>query len=89
MKIIEEHLLLNNIKLIKKFILKQNKINSIFENIEKLKITSLQDLSVVSDLEFFDEISFILSVITSIVTHPRIITKGEDVIVRAELAPSI
>lgn len=89
MKIIEEQLLLNNVNKIKKFVETKKTIKSIYDKIEKLNNNSLQDLSVKSDLEFFDEISFILSVITSIVSNPRIITKGEDVVLRAEQAPSI
>lgn len=89
MKIIEEQLLLNNIISIKEFIDSNKTVKNIYENIEKLKNQSLQDVSLKSDLEFFDEISFILSVITSIVNHPQITTKGEDIIIRAEQAPSI
>ena len=89
MKIIEEQLLLNNIKNIKAFVNANKTMPNIYENISSLENKSLQDLSLKSDILFFDEISFILSVITSIVTHPQITTKTEDIILRAELAPSL
>lgn len=89
MKIIEEQLLLNNINKIRTFLNANKTMRSIYSKIEKLENKSLQELSLKSDIEFFDEISFILSVITSIITHPQITTKGEDIIIRAEQAPTI
>ncbi len=51
--------------------------------------TSLQELSFKSDISFFDEVSFILSVITSIISHPHMLNKGEEIVIRSELAPQI
>ena len=89
MKIIEEQLLLNNINKIQSFLTANKTMRSIFGKIEKLENKSLQEVSLKSDIEFFDEISFILSVITSIITHPQITTKGEDIIIRADQAHTI
>ena len=89
MKIIEEQLLLNNINKIQSFLNANKTMRSIFGKIGKLENKSLQEVSLKSDIEFFDEISFILSVITSIITHPQITTKGEDIIIRADQAHTI
>ena len=60
-----------------------------YNNINQLNISSLQSLSLEEDLVFFDEVSFILSVISSIIAHPHLTNRGEDIIIRAELAGSI
>ena len=49
----------------------------------------MQDFSFKKDDEFFDEVNFILSVIVSIIAHPSLSNKGEDIIVRSELAGHI
>lgn len=60
-----------------------------FENINKLEITNIQKIFYQNDMNFFDDVSFILSVIASITNHPHLNTTGEDIIIRAELAGSI
>jgi hypothetical protein len=88
MKIIEEQKLKEVIELINCYHL-DNDTFAAFHNLDNLCISSLQDISHQKDIEFFDEISFILSVISSIISHPHLSNRGEDIIIRAELAGSI
>lgn len=60
-----------------------------FENINNLEITNIQKIFYQNDMNFFDDVSFILSVIATITNHPHLNTTGEDIIIRAELAGSI
>ena len=88
MKIIEENKLNQQINIINEFT--QNKsIKEYFDSISSLHISSLQDISFEEDIAFFDEVSFILSVIASIINHPHLTNKTEDIIIRSELAGSI
>ncbi|MBR2891195.1 MAG: TFIIB-type zinc ribbon-containing protein [Bacilli bacterium] len=88
MKIIEENKLNQQINIINEFT--QNKsIKEYFDSISSLQISSLQDISFEEDIAFFDEVSFILSVIASIINHPHLTNKAEDIIIRSELAGSI
>ena len=89
MKIIEEHFLHKNYLNIKKFIKENKEVDKIYKNIDDLNIFSVQKSSIDNDISFFDEISFILSVIVSIVTKPRIVTKLEETVIRSELCPRI
>ena len=89
MKIIEGIQLKNTIKQIKEYQDYHNSITSLYSDIEQLNINSLQSFSFQTDNDFFDEVSFVLSVINSIIAHPHIVTKGEDIIIRAELAGHI
>ncbi len=57
-----------------------------YERIESLSFEPLQDLSFQSDLKYFDEIAYILSVIASIAGHPHISTEHEDIVLRTEFA---
>ncbi len=89
MKIIEESILKENIEqfnIYKKAFLD---INSFYLNLDSLSLNSLQSFSFSSDDAFFDEISFILNVIASIISHPHLSNKGEDVVIRSELAGHI
>lgn len=86
MKIIEELKLKETINEIYDFKNRFQNISTFYENINSLNISSLQDLSFQKDFEFFDEVSFILSVISSIISHPHLSNRGEDIIIRADLA---
>lgn len=89
MKIIEENLLKNTILQLNKYIEKNQNMKEIYENISTLTIDSLQNFSFQKDNEFFDEVSFILSVINSIIAHPHISNKQEEVILRSDQAGHI
>lgn len=88
MKIIEENKLKDIIQIINDYH-KRKSIKSLYNNLDSLTLSSLQDVSYEKDIEFFDEVSFILSVISSIISHPHLSNRGEDIIIRAELAGSI
>lgn len=60
-----------------------------FQDIESVKIRSLQDLTFQSDLSFFAEVHSILSIIISIISRPHLSNKGEDVILRADQVQGI
>lgn len=89
MRIIEEQLFKDNIEYIKSYLDKNKTIGTIYKNIADLSFTSVQDSYINKDLKFFEEISFILSVITSIVTKPRLVTKVEETVIRSEQADSV
>ena len=89
MRIIEENKLKNIVNIITKYQKENKDINSLFNNIDTLDISSLQSVSLEEDIIFFDEVSFILSVISSIIAHPHLSNRGEDIIIRAELAGNI
>ena len=86
MKIIEERYLKKEIKKLNRYSVEHRSFLDFFNNVDPVMDTTLQDLSFKSDLNFFKEIEFILSVITSIVSHPHLINKGEEIIVRADQA---
>lgn len=90
MKILEKQMLSENINLIRDFVNNNdNCITKVYQNINDFNNSSLQSLSYENDMKFLDELSFILSVIASIVARPTINTTVEDVILRQDQAPSI
>lgn len=89
MKIIEESKLKENIRQLNKYERANREPSVFFNNLDSLEFNSLQSVSFVQDDAFFDEISFILNVIASIISHPHLSNKGEDVIIRSELAGHI
>ena len=89
MKISEELYLRKIILQIKKYAKDYDDPKSFFNNLDALDIKSLQDLSFNSDLKFFDDVNFILSVIISIVVHPHISTKGENIVLRSDQIGSV
>lgn len=89
MKLIEELKLKEVIKKIRKYKDEHRSIKFFYRDLDNLKLPSLQDFSFKKDDEFFDEVNFILSVIVSIIAHPSLSNKGEDIIVRSELAGHI
>lgn len=89
MNIIEENKLSEIICDITNFKSKYKNFKTLYKNISSLDIKSIQELSYENDLEFFDDVSFILSVITSIISRPHISTIGEDIVIRSDLAGSI
>lgn len=89
MKIIEETQLKQSILKLNKYQSEYKGIRAYYRNLDELNLESLQDFSLEKDNEFFDEISFILSVITSIISRPQLSNKGEDIIIRADIAGHI
>lgn len=89
MKVIEERYLKKISKQLNTFVREHRDFLDFYANIDTLAQDSLQKLSIKSDLEFFDEVSLILSIIISIISHPHLLNKTEEIILRAELAPHL
>ena len=89
MKKSEELNLSNQAQTIVEFAKKHSTLESFYKNIDSLKLSSIQDLSFENDIEFFRELSFILSVIFSIIAKPHINNKREEIIVRSGEAQSL
>lgn len=89
MRIVEEGYLKRTVSKLNKYAGQHAEYADFYANIESLDIKPLQDLSFQSDLKYFEELSFILSVITSIISHPHISNTGEHIILRTELANTI
>ena len=89
MKIIEELKLKKTIEYINRFEAKQVTLEKIYQNIGDLNLFSIQGMSYQFDKEFFDEVSFVLSVIITIIKHPHIASYDIDEIIRADLAGHI
>ena len=89
MKIIEELKLKDTIEYISRFETKHQTLNNIYQNVGELNLFSLQGMNYKLDKSFFDEISFVLSVIITIIKHPHIASYDIDEIIRADLAGHI
>ena len=89
MKIIEELKLKDTIEYISRFEAKHQTLNNIYQNVGELNLFSLQGMNYQFDKSFFDEISFVLSVIITIIKHPHIASYDIDEIIRADLAGHI
>lgn len=85
----EEKLLKSVISSVKSYTSAHPDDVSFYREIGALEGLSLQRVSLKSDLEYFDEISKLLSVVTTIVVHPHILNARETLIVRAEQAHGI
>ena len=60
-----------------------------FQHIPSLRLPSLRSFSFQKDLAFFRECSHILSIIETIAHHPRIVSKNQDEILRADQASNV
>lgn len=89
MRIIEEGYLKRTVAQLNSFATEHKAYSDLFADMESFTTEPLQDLSFRTDLTYFEEISFILSVIASIISHPHISNKGENIILRTELASSV
>ena len=89
MKIIEEVKLKDFITQVESFSASFPTPQSFYENVQGLKSTSLQSVSYKRDEAFFEEISALLNVILSIIAHPHLTNKREEVVVRIEQAKSL
>lgn len=84
MKFSEEKRLKRVYATLQKYAQNQPVAETFYENVDTIKIRSLQDLTFQSDLSFLLEVQSILNVIISIIAHPHLSNKGEDVILRAD-----
>ena len=89
MRVVEESFLKRTVLKLNNYALEHKTSSAFFNDLDSLEVEPLQDLSFQSDLKYFDEISFILSVISSIISHPHISTSGEHIVIRTELANNI
>ncbi|MBQ5612452.1 MAG: hypothetical protein IIU88_01925 [Clostridia bacterium] len=89
MRIIEEGYLKRTVAQLNSFATGHKSYADLFADMESFETEPLQDLSFRTDLTYFEEIAFILSVISSIISHPHISNKGENIIIRTELASSV
>ena len=83
MKRSEEVNLTKQIELIQAFGKKQKNLQSFFKNIDNLELVSIQDLSFEKDIEFFKELTFILSVILSIIAKPHLSHRRDEILARS------
>ena len=89
MKKSEELNLSEQTKLFVSFAKNHSTLESFYKNIDSLELSSIQDLSFENDIEYFHELSFILSVIFSIIQKPHLNNKREEIIVRSGEASSL
>ena len=89
MKKNEEKYLKKVVTDIRKYARNNLSIPTFFDNIGNFNVHSLQDLSFQSDLKFFKDVNFVLSVITSIVSKPIYANKAEEIIVRSSQAANL
>lgn len=83
MKRSEEVNLTNQIELIRTFAKRQVDIQSFYQHIDSMPLVSVQDLSFEKDIEFFKELTFILSVILSIIAKPHLSHKRDEILARS------
>lgn len=82
----EEKLLKSIISDIKRYASQHTDDVSFYRDITDLQGLSLQRISIKSDLEYFEEINKLLSIVTTIIIHPHIVNARETIIIRAEQA---
>ena len=83
MKRSEEVNLTNQIALIQAFGKKNKQLDSFYKNIDNLSLVSVQDLSFEKDIELFKELTFILSVILSIIAKPHLSHRRDEILARS------
>ena len=83
MKRSEEVNLTKQIELIQAFGKKQKDLQTFYRNIDNLSLVSVQDLSFEKDIEFFKELTFILSVILSIIAKPHLSHRRDEILARS------
>ena len=82
----EEKLLKSIISDIKRYASEHTDDVSFYRDITELQSLSLQRISIKSDLDYFEEINKLLSVIATVIAHPHIVNARETIIIRAEQA---
>ena len=83
MKRSEEINLSDQIKRILAYSKKNSTPSSFYKNIDSLKLESVQDLSFEKDIEFFNELKFVLSVILSIIAKPHLSHRRDEIMARS------
>ena len=89
MKRSEELNLTNQIDAINAYAKRHQDIESFYSRINSLPPVSIQDLSFENDISFFKELSFVLSVILSIISKPHLNNKRDEIIARSGEVSSI
>ena len=89
MKLIEEKFLKSSIEQLNNYAKDNCGFLDFFNKIDSILPQSLQEQSFKEDLNFLNDVGFILSVITSIISKPHIASTGEEIIIRSELAPAL
>lgn len=79
----EEKFLKSIMASIKKYASEHVDDESFYADIADLQSLSLQKISIISDLEYFEEINKLLNVITTITVCPHIVNAHERIIIRA------
>lgn len=69
--------------------IKNNDVQGIFSAINTQNLISLQGESLLSDRDHLKELESLLNVIVSIINHPHIANKGEEVVLRVEQANAL
>ncbi|MBO7304656.1 MAG: DUF2357 domain-containing protein [Clostridia bacterium] len=67
----------------------QNDVYGIFSAIDTRAIVSLQGEALAADRDYLKELTSLLNVIVSIINHPHLANKGEEVILRVEQASAL
>lgn len=83
MKKSEELNLSEQTQFIRNYAKRHSDVESFYHSIDSLNIISVQDLSFKNDIELFREITFILSVIYSIISKPHLNNRREEIIARS------
>ena len=83
MRIVEESYLKRTVAQLNSYAAERDTYLGLFGDINAFETEPLQDLSFRGDLAYFERVSFILSVITSIISNPHISQTGENIIIRA------
>lgn len=68
---------------------KNNDVQGIYSQIDTQNLVSLQGEALLADRDHLKELSSLLNVIVSIISHPHIANKGEEVILRVEQANAL
>ena len=89
MKRSEEVNLSQQIAQIEAFSKRHHDIESFYQSIGSLALNSIQDLSFEKDVTFFEELSFVLSVILSIIAKPHLNNKSDEIIARSGEVSSV
>lgn len=82
----EEKLLKSIISIVRQYSSEHTDDVSFYRDITELQNLSLQHVCIESNLEYFEEINKLLSVITTIIAQPYIVNSQEKIIIRAEQA---
>jgi len=89
MRVVEEGYIKRTVAQLNKAAAGYGDYSALYKSIDSFETEPLQDLSFKSDLAYFDDVAFILNVITSIIAHPHISNKTEDIVIRTEIASTV